>query len=196
MLESRTRRRGKELEEAIFQAVWDELHEAGFDGLTMDGVARRAGTSKPVLYRRWMNRVDMVAAAAIHFLPNVQAVPDGGSLRANTINVLGVIRDRLRVIGRTTMLGILSEIAANPQTHAPILSTFTGYMTKIMTEVALTPAVESGEIDEEQINERLRMLPMDLARMEFISTGDLSDESIAEIVDMVFLPAIEARRHG
>ncbi|MCH7232581.1 TetR/AcrR family transcriptional regulator [Glycomyces sp. L485] len=192
--EVRSRRRGRELEEAIYQAVWDELREHGFTRLTMDGVARRAGTSKPVLYRRWANRVEMLAAAATHFLPDSETVPDAGSLRANTIAVLKVMRERMRTTGRTTMLGLLTEIAANPEANAPVIETFIGFMRKIMTEVALARAVDRGEIEEEQITTRLRTLPLELARMEFIVTGDLPDVSIEEIVDTVFLPALEARR--
>lgn len=58
-----TRRRGAELEEAILQAAAEVLEESGVPALTMDEVARRAGTNKNALYRRWPNRVALGAAA-------------------------------------------------------------------------------------------------------------------------------------
>ena len=51
-----SRRRGTKLEDALLDAAWEELQEVGYTRLTMEAVAARAGTSKPVLYRRWPNR--------------------------------------------------------------------------------------------------------------------------------------------
>jgi AcrR family transcriptional regulator len=45
------RRRGAALEAAIVRAATDELMESGYAGLTMDRVARRAGTNKELLRR-------------------------------------------------------------------------------------------------------------------------------------------------
>ena len=189
----RSRRRGKALEAAIYDAVWEELAEHGFGGLTMEGVARRAGTSKPVLYRRWSNRLEMMAATAMHFLPTTETIPDAGSLRENTMAVLRVLRGRMHMIGREALLGILTEIAAEPNEHESLFNTLMGYMRKIMTDVSLDRAIANGEITEDQITPRLRTLPIDLARMEFIMTGELTEEAIEEIVEEVFLPALRAR---
>jgi AcrR family transcriptional regulator len=58
-----TRRRyGAALERALLGAAWEELRESGYAGFTIDAVARRAGTSRPVLYRRWPNRAQLVLA--------------------------------------------------------------------------------------------------------------------------------------
>ena len=40
------------LNAAILDAAWAELQDVGYPGLTMERVASRAGTSKPVIYRR------------------------------------------------------------------------------------------------------------------------------------------------
>jgi len=57
------RRRGDHLEHALLAATWEELLAVGYANLTMDGVAARAHTSKPVLYRRWPTRPELVLAA-------------------------------------------------------------------------------------------------------------------------------------
>lgn len=62
------RRRGPELDEAILQAVWDELSTKGYGGLTLDSVASRAGTSRPVLHRRWKSRSELVMAALARYV--------------------------------------------------------------------------------------------------------------------------------
>jgi AcrR family transcriptional regulator len=58
-----TRRRGEALEDALLDAAWDELVEVGYGRFTIDGVAARAGTSRPVIYRRWPVRSDLAIAA-------------------------------------------------------------------------------------------------------------------------------------
>ena len=46
MAEHRTRRRGKELEDALYDATLAELAAVGYGGLTMEGIAARARTGK------------------------------------------------------------------------------------------------------------------------------------------------------
>ncbi len=43
------RRRGTALENAILDAAWAELVEHGYADMTLESVAKRAGTSRPVL---------------------------------------------------------------------------------------------------------------------------------------------------
>ena len=56
------RRRGEVLEKALLDAAWAELTERGYDDLTVDAVATRAGTSRAVLYRRWPSKQELVLA--------------------------------------------------------------------------------------------------------------------------------------
>ena len=49
----RTRRRGKQLEDALYDATLAELAAVGYGGLTMEGIAAQARTGKAALYRRW-----------------------------------------------------------------------------------------------------------------------------------------------
>lgn len=83
------RRRGPALEEALLDAAWTELTERGYDELTIDGVAVRAGTSRAVLYRRWPNKQELVLAAVAHEVAkDVVVAPDTGSLRGDAIALL------------------------------------------------------------------------------------------------------------
>ncbi|WP_051326212.1 TetR/AcrR family transcriptional regulator [Glycomyces tenuis] len=192
--EGRTRRRGKELERAIFEATWAELQEGGFAAVTMERVAKRAGTSKPVLYRRWSSRVELLVNTALHRLPDADSVPDGGTLRDDTVNLLKLMRQRLLSIGREPMLGILTEVVRNPEVNKKVFRHLIGHLRALMTDVVLKRAAERGEIEPEDLNERLKTLPFDLVRSEFILTGAVPDEAIEEIVDTVFLPALAGRK--
>jgi hypothetical protein len=52
-------------------------------------------------------------------------------------------------------------------------------------------AGDRGELDPDLLGPRLRKLPIDLARNEFLITGELGDEAIEEILDQVFFPALQ-----
>ena len=47
----------------IMSAALEVLAEHGYDRMTMDQVAKRAGAGKATLYRRWPSKADLVAQA-------------------------------------------------------------------------------------------------------------------------------------
>lgn len=184
------RRRGEELEQAILNAVWEEFQEVGFARLTVEGVARRAGTSKPVIYRRWPNRLEMMVACLTSRVPTADSIPDTGTLRGDTIAVLTLLRERMFTAGRSAMLGILSAVSTEPEAFHTFAPQFVNHVVTLM-EAVLERAASRGDIDAERLTDRLRKLPLDLARNEFLITGELGDEAVAEIIDQVFFPALQ-----
>lgn len=108
------RRRGEELEGALLDAAWQELQATGYGGLTFEGVATRARTSKPVLYRRWPTKADLVVAAMKQAgLFERRELPDTGSLREDVLVSLRNFNDsRADFI---TAIGLyLASIASRP----------------------------------------------------------------------------------
>src|SRR3954471_12991644 len=83
-----TRRRGQALEQAIRDAVVELLAEGGVGGVTMEAVAVRAQTSKPVLYRRWPDRAALLRDTLVPLA--MRAIPheDTGSYRDDMIAIL------------------------------------------------------------------------------------------------------------
>jgi AcrR family transcriptional regulator len=57
------RPRNTRIDSSVLSATLAELREAGYARLTFEAVARRAGTSKPAIYRRWAGRPQLVLAA-------------------------------------------------------------------------------------------------------------------------------------
>ena len=49
----------READEAILDAAIDAFIERGWDGLTIEGVAARAGVGKTTIYRRYPSRLDL-----------------------------------------------------------------------------------------------------------------------------------------
>ncbi len=71
----RTRRRGKELEDALYDATLAEFAAVGYGGLTMEGIAARARTGKAALYRRWTCKHDLVHSTLHYALPPAARAP-------------------------------------------------------------------------------------------------------------------------
>lgn len=79
-----TRRSGRprdpHIDRTVLDATLDVLDEHGYADLTIEEVVRRAGTSKPSLYRRWPTRRDLVLAALARRLGEVEAPSTGCTL--------------------------------------------------------------------------------------------------------------------
>jgi AcrR family transcriptional regulator len=187
-----TRRRGKALERALLDAAWEELAEAGYANMTMEGVAARAGTSKPVLYRRWPTRAQLVIAAVRAHLPEVTpaSIRDTGSLRGDLAAALTVASRWYNGPVRQALQGVLSDLYRDPQLSALLHRDMFGNATKVMP-VILRRADERGEVDLDRITPRVAMLPFDLFRHEVLtSSTPIPDATVTEIIDDVFLPLI------
>ncbi|MER5638686.1 TetR/AcrR family transcriptional regulator [Kitasatospora sp. NPDC002227] len=83
-----SRRRGKALETAIFEAALDQLTSGGFARMTMEGIAGAAQTGKAALYRRWASKADLIIDALGSTLPPPTEVPDLGSVRSELLQLI------------------------------------------------------------------------------------------------------------
>ncbi|MFD4195590.1 TetR/AcrR family transcriptional regulator [Amycolatopsis thermoflava] len=181
------RRRGAELEKALLDAAWEELMAGGYAGFTMDAVVRRAGTSPPVLYRRWPDRDALVRAAIAHALERARVdVPDTGSLREDVLTLMREINTtRARLI--TVMNAQLSSYYQETGTSPDLLTA----RHEKATDVLFDRAVSRGEITADRLSGRIKSLPFDLLRHEILVTfAPVPDHVLEEIVDTIFLPLI------
>ncbi|MFI7678818.1 TetR/AcrR family transcriptional regulator [Actinophytocola sp. NPDC049390] len=78
------RPRDPEVDRALTAATLALLDDVGFDALTLDAVATRAGVSRPALYRRWPTKLHLVAhVLTTSVVP--MADPDTGSAREDLL---------------------------------------------------------------------------------------------------------------
>src|ERR1700761_8186803 len=68
----RGRPRSTEVDEAILRAAWELLSEGRYDRVTFEAIADRAGCSRPTVYRRFRNKVDLVRALVDPFRESMQ----------------------------------------------------------------------------------------------------------------------------
>ena len=183
------RRRGGELENAILEAAWSELVERGYSGLTLEGVAKRAGTSRPVLYRRWPSRIALATAAlGRHLAQNPIVVPDLSSVRDEVRLLLRLLSDR----AQPDMIGLLFDMQQDlADQHSSLADVRAQIVGPGVMQTIIRRAVNRGEVATARLTPRIVSLPTDLARHEILMAfTPLSDKAINEIVDELFLPLI------
>ncbi|WP_405138849.1 TetR/AcrR family transcriptional regulator [Nocardia sp. NBC_01388] len=185
------RRRGAELEQALLDAAWDELTDNGYARFTVDAVVKRAGTSPSVLYRRWSDRNELIRATLVHILRKSRlGVPDTGTLRGDVLTLMREInatRLQLFLVMSVQLASYYQETGINPSDPRDPLSTGR----KEAVDVLFDRAVARGEIAPEHLTDRIKSLPFDLLRNEFLTTfAPAPDHVLEEIIDTIFLPLL------
>jgi len=187
-----SRRRGDVLENAILSAAWEELRETGYSKMTMEAVAVRAQTNKTAVYRRWPSKAKLIVASMIKYMPKPSLdAPNTGSLREDVLVLLERIIKPMQLIGAETIHGLMVDLYGD-DVHANLtLSPRAEDPLSIAMMNILQSAEQRGEVELEKLPERVVTLPIDLVRLEILTTHTpLTDEAVIEIVDSIFLPLV------
>jgi len=197
MTEAKTRRRGAELERAILLAAADELTETGYQGLTMERVAQRAGTNKNTIYRRWPNRAALGVAAYRHLAEDKLRPPDTGDLREDALALLRAINCDLSSPSAQILRGLLAGVSDDPDLLAQLHEQAGDGGTAAWLTI-LERAVSRGEAPPESLHPRVATVALTLLRNEYLTRGltAVDDGVLVEIVDEVYLPLVRGRRTG
>ena len=168
----------------LLDEAWTQLRERGYGAFMIDAVARAAGTSRAVVYRRWPNKASLIhAAIRAHAGTVLDEIPDTGSLALDLRTVLKTLAARMDRIGADTMTGLLSDLDELPPDVAGSV--------RGVVEQLLAQARSRGEISGAPIPEAVCTAPTDLLRYHMLAERALpSDEAIDAIVDQVFLPLV------
>jgi len=186
------RRRGAVLEQALLDASWQELEEGGYARFTMDAVAARAGTSRPVLYRRWSDRSELLRATIVHALQRnrVQAPEDTGSLRGDLLALMSEISrtpGEIVTVMSVHLAGYFEETGTDPTALRGVI----GHDRPHALDVVYERAAARGEVDLARLSARVRALPFTLLQLELLTTlKTVPVEALEEILDTIVLPLL------
>lgn len=181
----------------MLDATWAELVEFGYPGLTLEGVARRAGTSRPVLARRWPSRIALTTAAIAHFVANNPvSLPNLGSVRDELADLFRQWSARGVPLLLRFFLDMSADLSRSNSSFAGVLSELRQRLgNRDLVAQILERGIARGEIDAKRLTPRIASLPADLMRHEVIMTSKpISERAIAEILDEIFLPLVAARK--
>ena len=186
----RGRPRDPRRDEAIYDAVVELLVEVGFDRMSLDAVAARAGVSKPTIYRRCPEGKAQLVAAAIAFAREAKPkAPDTGSLRGD---LLATVRDMVAhmrenaqlAAGLVRQLRESAELAEIFREHViePERARWTAIVDRAEARGELAPGSAPsmfGDVAPSLIH----------AHMTFPSEP-LDESFVTELVDRVLLPIL------
>src|SRR5262249_7192709 len=111
------RPRDPEADRAILQATIELLSEEGYEGLSIESVAARAGVGKTTIYRRWPSKEPLVVDAIKAFKAPVDPMPprEDESTRDALIRVIGSFTKTVGHSGTGRMMaGLVAEMSRNP----------------------------------------------------------------------------------
>ena len=107
------RPRSEAAHKAILAAVVAEVRAVGYDAVTIEAVAARAGVGKSTVYRRWKSK-ELLVADAVAAIARRTRAPDTGSTRGD---LAAALTDNLRMYldpATTELLsGLIAAMARN-----------------------------------------------------------------------------------
>jgi AcrR family transcriptional regulator len=176
------RPRSEEAHQAILDATLELLVEVGFSGLTVEGVASRAGVGKATIYRRWASKIPLIVEA-FGQLPGFQDC-DTGSLAEDLKQML---KRYLEVFNTTALSAVLPSLAGE-RFHNPELSVLFEPVSKNRRQpllAAFDRARERGEIPSDiDIELAADLVVGPIAVALFFKGGRLKPEMVTPMVDL------------
>ena len=140
------RPRSEEAHQAILDATLALLAEHGYSGLTVEGIAGRAGVGKATIYRRWSSKLPLVIEA-FGQLPGLEDA-DTGNLVSDLEQML---RSYLKIYSSTPLGAITpslaGELSHNPELMERFAPVVRGRRQPLLR--VLQRAIERGEIPAE-----------------------------------------------
>lgn len=169
------------------------LVEDGYEGVTFEEVARRAGASKATLYRRWKSKRDMVVAA-LKAGPARREDPDDidtGSLRGDLLALCRRLVTTMRSTDGQTALLLFQAGLENPELCEEIERTLGP------TGARLPGSVVNSAIHRGELPAGVDVFPFEevagavllLRQLNGLETGDGYLEAL---VDSILIPALRA----
>ena len=186
-VEAGRRRRGQALEHAILDAAHAEFAENGWEAFTVEGVARRSGTAKSVIYRRWRDRVDLALAVLRRAnLAAPETLANGRGLKADLLEFLTGMSAFLRTPFGAAVRGVERDGAISDRT-----SMFHGEAQVAIVQHIVDRAIADGELSN-QPSALAMNLGHTIVMTEFLRLQRPPDnDALAELVDTIWLPALQ-----
>ncbi|GAA2414616.1 TetR/AcrR family transcriptional regulator [Mycolicibacterium llatzerense] len=183
------------LEATILDATLAAVTELGYDRMTMDDLATRAGVGKAAIYRRWSSKGEVVAQAIAHWRRSLGTppAPDTGSLRGDLDALVDAVPDydakdidTIRVV-----VGVATAAMRDPVLSAALDDLVLSVPRQVLRSI-LDRAVARGEISTAR---DLTLLPdavLGLNILRMISGRPIDRIYVRRVLDDVVLPLATA----
>lgn len=179
---------------AVLRATLEIFGDAGFHGLTVEGVAARAGVARTTVYRWWPSKLALLLEA-LSALWQQAVVPDTGSVREDAVAHL---RGFIELHNDRRVARLLATLLAEASRNAELLEARPSFVAAQREPLrrALERGVARGELPVGLDHELTMDLLMSVITVRALATGGALEPGLAErIVDPV-LNGLVATRPG
>lgn len=185
-----SRRRGEDLERAIYSAVIAQLEAVGYARLTMDRVAADARTGKAALYRRWPSKADLVVDALDYALPAPEDAPDEGNVRDDLVEHMRQKAEVLNSQVGRAMQSLLAEIDRD-RPLVRLVQERVFQPRQNVFRLILERGVQRGEIPSGRVSPLVADLGPAMLVQRFLSdSAPVPDDYLVAVVDELIMPIL------
>ncbi len=183
--------RGDARTDAILDSALALMAATGYDRLTIDAVAARAGASKATIYRRWPGKPELVMAALSRRGTAATADVDTGDLRGDLAQAIKQMRDSLASQDGALILGLLNAMRENGELAEHVRGQVLSAKRSVIGGL-VARAIERGKLPGGADHELASEIASALVFTRILVTGQpLDDAEIARIVDAVLMPVLK-----
>jgi AcrR family transcriptional regulator len=188
----RGRPRDPSVDEAILEATIALLAELGYDRMTVDAVASRAGVSKPTIYRRWPEGKEQLVGAAVARCKEEIPVIDTGSLRGDLValidHMIGGFRENTQLAA-----GLTQRLQESPELARFFREEIAPLKRELFKSI-VKRAVDRGELGRmpRDLTLLADLAPSVIHSRALIMGEPLDGRFVNQLVDQVLVPAVEA----
>ncbi len=141
----RGRPRSTKTREAVLAAARELLLESGYQRLTMEGVASRAGASKSTVYRWWPTKGVLVLDAAADEIA-IGSVPDRGTTEDDLRSAIEqLIETFSRPLASIVIFAAITTVEADPEMAAVFREKYV-YPWRLTAAQAIDRGIERGDM--------------------------------------------------
>lgn len=179
---------------AILDATRELLAAGGVQGLTVEGVAARAGVAKTTIYRRWRSKDELALAVLIDMVEKVAAVPDLDDTRAELV---AFVNGAVEILGSTLMGRVMQGLVSDLAADAELARAFRERVVAVrVAEVRrlVERGIARGDLRPEADYELANELLFGPVYYRLLLSGDPLDDGLAERVVAAVLPAFATER--
>jgi AcrR family transcriptional regulator len=181
---SRGRPRDSALDEAIDAATESVLIEDGYPAVSIDRIARLAGTTRAAVYRRVRSPGDLVVRLIISRF-GVDPAPDSGDLRTDLLQLQRLQREFFaNPISRAALAGLLTDLRTDRVHAAEFYERFIAPRRRSVATMLdrATARGEIGPVERPELISDLLTGPL-LLRTVMPAIGSIDEDIIEATVD-------------
>lgn len=182
-------------DEALLDAAIEIVAEVGYDGMTMDLVAARAGSTKSALYRRWSSKGDLTLAAVARMQRaevDLATLPDTGTLRGDLLALTQHYGSDEGQLKLRMMAGLSSLLERDPALVDAAHSVITEPWVDVC-RLMIQRAIDRGEAATHDVGTVARVVPSMTSDRVLVRRLPVDRDFFVGLIDAVVLPAVRQR---